>query len=214
VCRSFLKEVNNLRPREKIIIGYFDIANLVSLGGMLLALASCFYALQGNLRMSVIFLGYSGICDLFDGLIARKIKRTDNEKAFGVHLDSLVDVVSFGVTPAVIVFSFAGMEWYALAIYAFYIIGAVVRLAYFNTIATGEKTKFYRGLPVTSIALILPVNSFFFFVYALPAYAWLITLAVTAVFFILNIKIPKPHGIWYIIFPAVAVAFTVLWWLQ
>jgi CDP-diacylglycerol--serine O-phosphatidyltransferase len=209
-----------LQPREKLFIGFFSIANLITLGGLLFALASGWFALHGNMKMCMVLLGYSGVCDLFDGFVARKIKRDrpEIEKSFGIQLDSLVDVVNFGVVPAVIVFAFtsifAGNAWYVLAVCAFYIICAVIRLAYFNATTTGEVTKHYRGLPVTSIALILPFMTYFFNAFSLPVYTWLIVLGVTGVFFVLNVKIPKPRGIWYIIFPAVAVVFTVLWHLQ
>ena len=241
-----------MQSNKKIILGYVNIANCITLLGMLLALASCVCAMQSNLKASVIFLVVSGICDLFDGVAARKIKRTDSEKEFGIQLDTVVDVVSFGMTPAIIVYSIAGAAWYALLTYAFYIICAVNRLAYFNTSvlsktsAVDESTTtapaviapaaivqaadvpainasaaitqavdassidYYHGMPVTYIALILPIALLFRTVSAL---AGIITLAAVGILYVLNIKVPKPRGVWYVLFPIIAAVIAGLWWL-
>ena len=198
-----------MRTKEKIFLGYVNMANCITLLGLIFALSGCFFALSGNIKLSMIFLISAGICDLFDGVIAGKIKRTDVEKEFGVQLDTVVDVVSFGVTPAVIVYIAAGASWYALIIYAFYVVCAVTRLAYFNTSADiNTPIQYYRGLPVTYIALILPSVMIFG-----SELASVLSLLVAGIFFILNIKIPKPRGIWYAIFPAAAVVLSILWWI-
>ena len=197
-----MKGYGNLRTKEKIILGYGNIANYITLFGLLLSLSSCFFALGANIKLSVSFFIASGICDLFDGVVARKIKRTDSEKEYGIQLDTVVDVVSFGVAPVIIMFSIVGAAWYALLIYAFYIVCAVSRLAYFNTSAVpNTPMSYYRGLPVTYIALILPIVLLFHSVIAR-----IITLAVVGMLFVLNIKVPKPHGVWYILFPVIAIA--------
>ena len=205
-------KVKNLKIEEKTeekpVLGYINLANNITLLGLLLALACCFFALKGDLRASMTLLILAGICDLFDGVAARKSKRTDEEKAFGIQLDTLVDVINFGVAPAIVIFSIAGSIWYALVIYALYILCAVVRLAYFNTVATPDTAvSHYSGLPVTYIALILPLVLLFG-----SAPAGVIALGVTGLLFILNIKVPKPHGVWYVLFPLMAVALIVLWW--
>jgi CDP-diacylglycerol--serine O-phosphatidyltransferase len=195
---------------QKIFIGYHNKANFITILGLLCALTSCFFALNNNLRLSVIFLICAGICDLFDGAVARKIKRNNNEKAFGIQLDTVVDVVSFCITPPVIVYSQASQAettWYALLIYVFYIVCGVIRLAYFNTFAdTDAPVKYYQGLPVTYISLILPIVLLFS-----SSVAAITALGIAAVLFIINIKIPKPRGIWYILFPLIAIGLVVLW---
>ena len=197
-----------MRSRDKIILGYGNIANYVTLLGLLLSLSSCCFALGKNIKLGVIFFIASGICDLFDGAIARIIKRTDAEKEYGIQLDTVVDVVSFGITPVIILFSITGASWYALSIYAFYIVCALSRLAYFNTTAVlNSPVEYYHGLPVTYIALILPI------VLLYPsAIASIATLALVGVLFVLNIKIPKPQGAWYVLFPIIAAVLVFLWW--
>ena len=175
--------------------------------GLLFALASCFFALSQNLNLSVIFLVLAGICDLFDGAVARKIKRTDAEKEFGIQLDTVVDVVNFGIAPMIIAFSNVSAIWYALVIYAFYIIAAVVRLSFYNTTAApNTRTKYYQGLPVTYIALVLPIILLFG-----NMLLSLVALLVMGLLFIMNVKIPKPKGIWYLLFPVIAIALIIVW---
>ena len=197
-----------MQPKEKTILVYVNIANGITLLGLLLSLASCFFALNANIALSVIFFVFSGICDLFDGFAARKIKRTDAEKEYGAQLDTVVDVASFGITPVIIVYSTAGAAWYALLIYSFYIICALSRLAYFNTSVVPEAPIiYYRGLPVTYIALVLPIVLLF-----RSALASIITLAVVGALFVLNIKVPKPRGLWYVLFTLIAIVLMILWW--
>ena len=198
-----------MREKEKYFLGYVNIANCITMFGLLLSLSSGFLALVGKLELSITLFIAAGICDLFDGVVARKIKRTDEEKRFGIQLDTVVDVISFGVIPAVIVFSAVGSAWYVLIICAFYVMCAVTRLAYFNTSADiNAPVQYYHGLPVTYITLILPIVMIFDFE---PASA--LSLLVTGTLFILNIKVPKPRRIWYVVFPVLAVVLSVLWWL-
>lgn len=194
--------------RTKKVLGYGNLANYITLLGLIVSLSSCFFALNENLKVSVILLIAAGICDLFDGVIARKIKRTDLEKEFGIQLDTAADVVSFGITSAVIVYSDAGAAWYALAVYVFYVVCAVIRLAYYNTSAVSSGTSaYYHGLPVTYIALILPIILLFH----IPLVS-IIALGIVGALFILNIKIPKPRGVWYVLFPVFAAVLIALWW--
>ena len=185
-----------------------NAANVITLLGLMLSLESCFLVLGGNLRLSIIFLIASGICDLFDGVVAGKIDRTDREKEFGIQLDTTVDVVSFGVTPVIILYAAASTESIALVVYIFYIMCTVIRLARFNTTTNVNiRVMYYRGLPVTYIALILPlamlINSAIFSV---------VTLLCVGVLYILDVRVPKPRGIWYAIFPALAIILSLLWW--
>jgi CDP-diacylglycerol--serine O-phosphatidyltransferase len=198
--------------KRKIIIGYGNAANYITFIGLLFALASCYFALNGNIRVSVILLIVSGVCDLFDGYVANRLtKRTDDAKQFGVQLDTVVDVISFGVTPAIIMYSITrdAQEWYMLAVYALYIICAVDRLAYFNTMKAPDTVMtHYRGLPVTSIAMILPLVLLF-----RQPLAGVAALGAVAVLFVLNVRIPKARGIWYGLFSILAVVMVAVWCL-
>ncbi|MCL1851590.1 MAG: CDP-alcohol phosphatidyltransferase family protein [Peptococcaceae bacterium] len=222
---------DNPPSKKLILIGHYNLANYLTLLGLLFSLASCCFALMGTLKTAVVCLMIAGICDLFDGFVARKITRTDAAKAFGVQLDTVADVVSFGMTPIIIAFATVSAAWYALIIYGFYILCAVIRLAYYNTTAPDpanpdpsnpdhpipepppppnpRPASHYRGLPVTYIALILPVVLLF-----AAEWASLSALAAVGVLYVLNIGIPKPKGVWYAIFPALAVLLILIWCLR
>jgi len=193
------------------IIGFYSLANAVTCFGLLSALASCVLAFWGYMPLAMTLFALAGLCDLFDGALARKTKRTDTEKAYGIQLDSLADCVSFGVAPVLISYAYGFDAWWSLVLYAVYIVHAVVRLAYFNVTAgvTSEgKTAYYCGVPVTYAALFFPVcmlfknqivNAVFF--------------AAMGELFVIKLKIPKPGGIWYVLFPCIAVGLVIVWWL-
>ena len=153
---------------------------------------------------------------MFDGTVARACKRSEEEKKFGIQIDSLVDTVSFGVFPIVLGICMGFTSRINILIYIAYALAAVIRLAYFN-VKTEEKSIFnkkkkervsyYYGLPVTSIAIILPftynLNIFMHPKVFLTAYP--LVMLMTAILFVLNIKIKKPTGIWYVVCSILAV---------
>lgn len=101
---------------------------------------------------------------MFDGKIARAMKnRTEDEKRFGIQIDSLCDVICFGAFPVLICYC-SGMKNIAgMLIIAFYGVASVIRLGYFNVMEekrqdeTNEARKYYEGLPITTIAIVLPL---------------------------------------------------------
>lgn len=89
--------------------------------------------MQGKIIAAVICLMFSGFCDMFDGIVARTKKdRTDEEKRFGIQLDSLSDIVCFGVLPFVIGVCSGAREWWQIAIMALFALAGLIRLAYYN----------------------------------------------------------------------------------
>ena len=74
------------------------------------------------LRFSLIFLMLSGVCDMFDGKVARMCKRTEEEKEFGIQIDSLADTVNFIALPVVIMLSLGMNHVWDFAIYAIFIL--------------------------------------------------------------------------------------------
>lgn len=159
------------------------------------------YKGQGNYSIAFLCLLLSGLCDLFDGRIARMKKdRTDREKVFGIQIDSLCDLVCFGVFPGVLGYSFGFNYGLGLVSAIAIILAAVIRLGYFNTVeqerqaATSEKRHEYRGLPVTSVAIILPI------IYIAKGlvgstfpYIFQICLIVISLLFLIKFKVKKPQ---------------------
>lgn len=100
---------------------------------------------------------------MFDGKIASTMKRTKQEKRFGVQIDSLSDLICFGALPALIVLQYSGKTPLHIAISAIYLLCALIRLAWFNVDEEERQDndenerKAFRGLPVTTAAVLLPI---------------------------------------------------------
>ncbi|MDE5648293.1 MAG: CDP-alcohol phosphatidyltransferase family protein [Oscillospiraceae bacterium] len=168
--------------------------------GIASEITGIYIAMDGrHIIFSVIALMISGLCDMFDGKIARTRKRTEPEKRFGIQIDSLCDLICFGLLPGAIGYAIGMREFYHTVILILFTLAAVIRLAYFNVMEeerqtkTEENRKTYEGLPVTSVALILPL--FYSFRKDMGSlfpdlYAFLLLLI--AIAFITRFKLKKP----------------------
>lgn len=146
------------------MIGFYNYTVILTYISFASAITGIFCASTMHLRWAVFFLALSGVCDMFDGKIARMKKdRTEDEKSFGIQIDSLCDVVCFGVLPIVICFKLGMNHIYSMAILVLYGLAGMIRLGYFNVAETrrqsetDEVRKYYQGLPITSMAIALPV---------------------------------------------------------
>lgn len=204
------------------MLGFFDYTVWLTYLSLLSAGLGIMVSLNGTGHpyLGIFFLLFCGLCDAFDGSVARTKKdRTDIQKKFGIQIDSLSDLVAFGVLPACIgnamirvwpnvneipkfktgrVTDFS-TSILLFTIILFYILAAMIRLAYFNVmeeerqkVETGRR-KYFQGLPVTSSALIFPTVMLVQFMTSVditPVY--FAAMLVTGAFFVTNIKIPKP----------------------
>lgn len=182
------------------MIGYYNKSVIATYIGFVCAIVSMSLAMQGMFRASMILLMVCGLCDMIDGPIARKCKRTEDEKSFGIQIDSLCDVVCFGVQPAVICMLMPGTGWFGVAAAAFYALAGVIRLGFFNVQEINRvrtdpgRRKAYDGLPITAGALIMPfVGAIEAIFGGLNNIVYPITLAITGVMFIAPVRIPKLH---------------------
>lgn len=146
------------------MIGIYDYTVILTYLSALSAIFGMGLVMNGHPILSTICLLFCGLCDMFDGKVARtKKNRSETEKAFGIQIDSLSDVVAFGVLPAVIVLFLCRSCWYAYIVAPLYALTGLIRLAYFNVTeemrqkSTDEGLKSYSGLPITSAAMIFPV---------------------------------------------------------
>lgn len=132
-----------------------DLPNICSLLGLLSAMFGIYFAIEGNFLASIISILWAVLFDWYDGIIARKMKgRTKEQGIFGAQLDSMIDIVSFGVFPAVLLLSYGNYSvWFMPG--AFIIVAAVaIRLSYFNIYGLID-SKTYMGLAVDNNVLIL-----------------------------------------------------------
>ena len=200
-----------VKLHKSVIITYIGV--ICAVISMYFALTKMAFSEVNYLRYSLIFLIFAGICDMFDGKVARMCKRTEKEKEFGIQIDSLADTVEFVVLPVVIILSLGMDSIIDVIIYAIFIMCGVSRLAYFNVNASLDNpVKFYNGLPVTSTAIIYPIfgllhgsidENIFKIIYII------ITL-ITAILFVYKFKVPKLKGKAYIIVPILGVILSIL----
>lgn len=189
------------------MIGFYNYTVILTYIGLWSATLGIYMSIRGNFLFAVFCLIVSGICDMFDGMVARSHKsRSELAKAFGIQIDSLCDLVCFGVFPGI--FNILYTDKYchrftsvALAISALFILCAVIRLGYFNVMeaerqkTTSEVRKYYQGLPVTMISAFLPLSFVFRDILGADVYYIIlnILMLLVAIFFVLDIKIPKAH---------------------
>lgn len=146
-------EYDEFRPT--IISHVVDLPNLSSLAGLACTIIAIYFAILGIYHAAMIGMIWAVAFDWADGLIARKMKgRTGEDRVFGGQLDVLIDIVSYGVTPAIILMSYGNFE----AAYlpgAFIILSAsAIRLSYFSTFGLSRGSK-YTGLALDNNSLIL-----------------------------------------------------------
>lgn len=201
------------------LIGFYNYTVILTYLGAAAAVCGIFFAASGYPFWAVICLLFAGLTDMFDGKVASTMKRNDAEKAFGIQIDSLCDLISFGVLPIAIGYGIglSGGFFYASA--AVYLLCAIIRLAYFNVDeAQRQKTesgrrKVYYGLPVTSAAIIFPA---IFGMKSLLGEAmpviYQVMLFVTAAAFIIKFKMGKPDkkGIPLLVILGLAIAVLVI----
>lgn len=190
-----------------------DLPNLCSLAGLLAAILAIYFAFLGNFPAAMIGLLWAIFFDWSDGIIARRMKdRTKEQGEFGAQLDSLIDIVSFGVCPAVILLSYGNFSpWYLPG--AFVIVAcSVIRLSYFNVFGLVDKST-YWGLALDNNVILL--TFFFLFdglistaVFSTALYVFLMTLSALNV---APIKTPKFGGRWYYAITVYAIVLTLLY---
>ncbi|MBR4403870.1 MAG: CDP-alcohol phosphatidyltransferase family protein [Clostridiales bacterium] len=194
-----------------MFVGKWNKSVILTYAGLLFAILGIFLAFtQDKINYAFCCLMVSGVCDLFDGMVARRCKRTEEEKMFGIELDSLVDTMSFVALPICIFIAMGLTHIWDIIIYMIFAVIGVARLAYFNIdTADSEKAiKYYIGLPVTYVALIFPL----LYLLRLPLEDKIFVpvftagIVIVSVFEILKIKVIKPKGIWYGIFGVLAIA--------
>lgn len=199
-----------------MILGMWNKSVILTYVGMVFAvLGMCVAVSDGNLNYVYACLIVAGVCDLFDGAVARKVKRTEAEKQFGIQLDSLVDVVSFLALPVTIFCAMGFTKGYQIGLYVLFAVSGIARLGYFNVMTADENgpVKYYTGLPVTYSALIFSVGNLLGYVLPAHVFEFIFTLlvAVVAVLGVLKVPIVKPKGIAYAFFGMLAIGMLVLY---
>ncbi len=185
------------------MIGFYDYTVVLTYVSLMTSVFGMMRAFCGDFKMAVLCLALSGLFDMFDGKIARtKKNRTDDEKLFGVQIDSLCDVVCFGVFPALICYLLGVRGIIGTVIICYYCVCSVIRLAYFNVLETrrqsveGGANKYYHGLPITSMSIVLPLVFLVQVFVSTRVFILLlyISLVVVGTLYVVDFKLKKPDN--------------------
>lgn len=145
------------------MLRFMNRANALTLTGAACALGAALLALSGRISWGLVVFSCAGLCDLFDGVLARGLTRTPEEERFGQRLDSLCDGFSFGACGALILHAGGLQHPLEVAVLIAFSLAALWRLAYFDTLgmepAPGDDQGAPRflGIPTTYVALALPL---------------------------------------------------------
>ena len=189
-----------------------DLPNICSLLGLLSAVIGIYFALQGDFSLAIIGVLWAVLFDWYDGIIARSMKgRTKVQAEFGAQLDSMIDIVSFGILPAIILLSYGNYNiWFLPG--AFVIIAAsAIRLTYFNVYGLID-AKTYKGFPLDNNVLILAFvflfeSLFEHFTFSILIYIILMALSILN---LSSIPTPKFGGKWVYALVAYVVVMTIV----
>ncbi|SDH16053.1 CDP-diacylglycerol--serine O-phosphatidyltransferase [Aneurinibacillus thermoaerophilus] len=155
-----------------------SIPNSFTLSNLVCGIFSLTFSMNGYYKMAALLILLAALCDVFDGKLARMLKV---DSPMGVELDSLADIVSFGVAPAILIHTMhTPSPLLTIAFIAFPIAGAW-RLGRFNIKPT---VGYYMGVPITLAGLILAVLALFSFSSPL-------LMLILAVLMVSPIRIPK-----------------------
>lgn len=134
--------------------GIYLLPNLFTIAGLFAGFYAIVTAMEGYFNYAAIAIFVAMIMDFFDGRVARL---TNTQSAFGAELDSLSDMVSFGVAPALVIYSWSleglgKLGWLASFIFA---AAGALRLARFNTQVSVADNRYFQGLPIPAAAGVL-----------------------------------------------------------
>jgi len=173
---SHRRTILRLRPRkprpdrsQRFRRGVYLLPSMFTMANMFCGYACIVHAMRAELATAALFIGFAFVLDMLDGRIARM---TGTTSAFGVEFDSLADVISFGVAPAILSFKW-GLEplgqigWAAGFLF---VAAAAVRLARFNIQAGTQDKRYFVGLPSPAAACI-PAATVFAYPAGLQGYA-------------------------------------------
>ena len=150
------------------MIGFYNYSVIVTYIGVALSVSGMALASTGQFKFAILCLALAGACDTFDGKIARAMKnRTKEMEIFGIQIDSLCDMVCFGVTPVIISY---------------------------HTNPETDQAKGYRGLPITTITIIYPIVYLFHPLVSHETFLLFLAIMhiVVAFLYVLDFKLKKP----------------------
>ncbi len=193
-------------PRRPFV-GFWHYGVILTYISVVAAVVGIFLSATIGPFWGVVCLFVSGLCDAFDGVVAGTRKhRTAQDRKFGEQIDSLSDLVAFGVAPVAIGYFLGMKKWYYMIVFCVFVLCALIRLAYYNVteeerVAKGEgKRKSFEGLPVTNVAIAIPIFFIIATMFSAPLATYLIMTGgylLTAFLMVFRFRMPKagPVGV-------------------
>jgi CDP-diacylglycerol--serine O-phosphatidyltransferase len=147
---------SEFRELQPTILSFVkDLPNLCSLAGLACTILSIYFSILGVFYAAMIGMIWAVAFDWADGLIARRMQgRTGDDRIFGGQLDVLIDIVSYGVAPAVLLLSFGKFDPVFLVGAFLMLAASAIRLSYFSTFGLADGSK-YTGLALDNNNIIL-----------------------------------------------------------
>jgi len=208
--------MKNNKQQPSMLTFAKDLPNICSLFGLLSAVFGIYFAIKGNFPASIIGVLWAVLFDWYDGIIARKLKgRTKEQGVFGAQLDSMIDIVSFGVFPAILLLSYGNYKiWFIPGVFVI-IATSVLRLSYFNIYGLID-SKTYKGLALDNNVLILAFMFLFecFFKHSNFSIIIYTVLMILSALNLSSIPTPKFGGKWiYLLVIYVLVLTSIFGWI-
>ncbi|MBI4264313.1 MAG: CDP-diacylglycerol--serine O-phosphatidyltransferase [Acidobacteria bacterium] len=171
--RSRIRMLQPLRrrtdiQRRRFRRGVYLLPSMLTMGNMFCGYACIVYAMRGGFATAALLIGLAIVLDMLDGRIARL---TGSTSAFGIEFDSLADVISFGVAPAILAFSWGlyplgRLGWAAGFLF---VAAAAVRLARFNIQSAVQDKRYFAGMPSPAAAGV-PAATVYAYPYGVDTY--------------------------------------------
>ena len=184
------------KPTRPILSYLNDLPNICSLAGLGCTLLAIYFLIVGVYAAAMIGMIWAVAFDWADGIIARRMAgRTGSDRQFGGQLDLLIDIVSYGVTPSILILSYASFSAAFLPVAFIMLVFGVVRLSYFSTFGLTDDEK-YTGLAIDNNSIILVFIFLFAGYFDRPLFAIILAASgfCLAVLNVSQIKTPKLSG--------------------
>ena len=183
-------------PTRPILSYMKDLPNICSMAGLGCTLLAIYFLITGVYAAAMIGMIWAVAFDWADGLVARRMKgRTGADQRFGGQLDLLIDIVSYGVTPAILILSYADFNPAFLPVALIMLMFGAIRLSYFSTFGLSDDAK-YTGLAIDNNSILLIFIFMFADYFERPVFAIIVALSglCLAILNVSQIKTPKLSG--------------------
>jgi len=199
--------------RPTILSVVTDIPNIITLLGLSSGILGIYLALLGNFPAAIIAMLWAVLFDWYDGPVARRIpERSDVQKSIGARMDSLADIVSLAICPAIILLSYGEFSAWFFPGALMIVVAGVVRLAYFDVFGVDDDGTI-AGLSLDITALVVALVFLLERVLGHNSFAALLytTIAVLSFLHVAPFRMHKMVGRWYYVITAYVLILTAVY---